>query len=104
MALLDVVVLTLATWRLASLLNREDGPFEVFARLRYLLGVRYDEQSEAHGTNWFAKGVICLPCCSVWFGFFWAIAYMLWKDSVWVALPFALSAGAIVIHGWVDRT
>jgi hypothetical protein len=99
---MTILVLVLATWRLTSLLVWEDGPFEVFARLRRLLGVRYDEKSQAVGTNWFAKGVICPACASVWFGAFWAVAYLLWPDVWWVALPFALSAGAMIlerIHG-----
>lgn len=98
---LEIAVLALATWRLTSLLVWEDGPFEVFAKLRYGLGVRYVEGSEqGYGTNWFAKGVICPACASVWFGFLWAVAYYLWQPSWWVALPFALSAGAIALERW----
>lgn len=98
--MLDFLVLALATWRLTSLLVWEDGPFEVFARIRHLLGVRYDEQSRPYGKNWFAKGVVCPACASVWFGFIWAGLYYLWGDSVWIALPLALSAGAIVVERW----
>ena len=95
---LELVVLALATWRLTSLLVWEDGPFEVFARLRHMLGVRYDEQSIAYGTNWFAKGVVCPACASVWFGALWCIMYLLWNPVWYVALPFSLSAGAIVVE------
>lgn len=98
--LLEVVVLALATWRLTSLLVWEDGPFEVFARLRHRLGVRYDEASQMYGSNWFAKGVVCPACASVWFGALWAVAYFLWADVVWLALPLALSAGAIALERW----
>ncbi len=100
---MDVLILALATWRLTSLLVNEDGPFEVFAKLRHLCGVRLDEQSCTYGTNWFAKGLACFWCCSSWCGIVWVIAYMLCKDSVWIALPFALSAGAIAIQSFVDR-
>lgn len=103
LAPLDVLVLILATWRMASLLVEEDGPFEIFPKLRHALGVRYDENSISYGTNWFAKGLRCEHCVSVWLGFFWAIAYIVWKDCVLVALPFALSAGAIVIQTFVER-
>jgi hypothetical protein len=98
--MLEFVVLALATWRLTSLLVWEDGPFEVFAKLRHFLGVRYDERSMPEGTNWFAKGVICPACASVWFGVGWAVAYWLWPDVWWIALPFALSAGAIAVERW----
>jgi len=97
---LEIVVLSLATWRLTSLLVWEDGPFEVFAKLRYFLGVRYDETSQPYGTNWFAKGVVCPACASVWFGTAWGVAYLIWPQVWWVALPFALSAGAIALERW----
>lgn len=97
-----LIVLALAAWRLTSLLVWEDGPFEVFARLRYRLGVRFDDQSVAYGTNWFAKGVVCPACASVWFGTLWAAAYWLWPDVWWLALPLALSAVAAIVERWVS--
>ncbi|KPL17779.1 MAG: hypothetical protein AMJ93_14640 [Anaerolineae bacterium SM23_84] len=99
--MVEFVALALATWRLTSLLVWEDGPFEVFARLRHRLGVRYVEgSSQGYGTNWFAKGVVCPACASVWFGIAWAIAYLLYPPTWLVALPFALSAGAIIVERW----
>jgi hypothetical protein len=95
---LEFVVLALATWRVTSLLVWEDGPFEVFARLRHGLGVRYNESNVAYGTNWLAKGVVCPACASVWFGIGWAIAYVLWEPSWLIALPFALSAVAMIFE------
>lgn len=100
MIVLDIILLGLATWRVTSLLVWEDGPFEVFARLRYRLGVRYDEHSVAYGTNWFAKGVICPACASVWFGILWGVAYLLWHPAVFFALPLALSAMSIALERW----
>jgi hypothetical protein len=97
---LEFVILALATWRLTSLLVWEDGPFEVFAKLRHRLGVRYNNMNMAYGTNWLAKGVVCPACASVWFGFFWAVLYLLWQPAWMLALPFALSALAIVIERW----
>ena len=77
---IHVVVLALATWRLASLLAHEDGPLEMFGYLRSRLGVRYDKHSIPYGGNWLAKGVICVWCCSVWFGVFLAGLYSIgWR-------------------------
>jgi hypothetical protein len=99
---LDFIVLALATWRLTSFLVWEDGPLEVFARTRRLFGVCYDYQNQPYGSNWFAKGVICPACASVWFGAFWAILYFFWPGCVWLALPFALSAGAVLLERMTD--
>lgn len=96
--MLEIIILALATWRLTSLLVWEDGPFEVFARFRRKCGVRYDESNMAYGTNWFAKGLICPACASVWFGILWGAGYILWMPTWKVALPFALSAMAIIIE------
>jgi len=99
--LFEVLVLGLATWRLASLLANEYGPFDVFARLRSFLGVVYNEHSLPEGSNWLAKGVICVLCNSVWIGTFWAALYFVWPDSWWLALPFALSTVAIITEQYV---
>ena len=64
------VLLVLATWRITSMVVREDGPFSAFARLRKLIGVRYDAHSVAYGTNTLAEGILCVWCASVWFSFF----------------------------------
>lgn len=100
--MLEFVVLAFATWRLTSLLVWEDGPFEVFAKLRCRLGVRYDEHSVAYGSNWFAKGVVCPACASVWFGIMWAIAYSFWQPTLLVALPFAFSGGAMILERYYN--
>ena len=102
--MLEFLVLVLATWRLTSLLVWEDGPFEVFAKLRHWLGVRYDDMSQPYGSNWFAKGVVCPACASVWFGTMWGIAYLLWNPTWYIAFPLALSAGAIIVESLIaDR-
>ncbi len=98
MTIIDLLILALATWRATSLLNNEDGPGEVFAKIRSKLGVKYDEHSKAYGTNIVAEAVCCIFCLSVWFGLFWTILYPAWQLSIYLALPFALSAVAIIIE------
>lgn len=95
---LHAIILALATWRLASLLAHEDGPFEMFGYVRSWLGVRYAEDGIAYGSNWLAKGVICVWCCSVWFGAFLTGLYFIWNDVWWLLLPLALSAAAVIIE------
>ncbi len=48
---MDILILMLATWRISSLLVDENGPFDIFAELRYRVGVRFDKQSKPYGTN-----------------------------------------------------
>ncbi len=90
------ILLTLATWRLASLLVNEEGPFHIFEKLRWWAGIRKEEIRDG-----FLAGVFsCVWCCSLWVGGAWTLAWILFPGAVeWLALPFALSAAAI----WMER-
>lgn len=102
---MEIIVLILATWRLSSLLATEPGPFDVFARLRRLVGVRSD--GGPYGTNVVSKAIICPWCNSLYIGAGWMAFYWIRSDyAFWAALPFALSAGAVFINEvieWLER-
>lgn len=102
---MDLLILILATWRLSSLLATEPGPFDVFARLRRLVGVRND--GGPYGTNVVSRAIICVWCVSVWIGAGWMAFYWIRSDyAFWAALPFALSGGAVLINeviGWLEH-
>jgi hypothetical protein len=94
---MDYLILALATWRLSSLITYESGPFEIFDKFRVVIGVKQGEYG-SYGENELAKGVACLWCNSVWIGVMWAVFFALSDWSIWIALPFALSGGAILIE------
>jgi hypothetical protein len=100
---MNYLILTLATWRITSLLYVEDGPYTLLARLRARLGVYYDERSQRQGRNEIAKAFNCPACLSAWVGAFVALAYWLTTATLWACLPLALSAGAIIIEGMVSN-
>lgn len=76
----------LATWRLASLLHAEDGPFDLFALLR-----------DAAGSGFWGKMLACFRCTSLWAAL--PFAWMLAPDFGGFVLGcFALSAGAILVQ------
>lgn len=58
---LDVLIVGLAAWRVASLLVHEDGPWSVFDRIRGRAGVY--REGELSGP---AKLLSCVWCTSVW--------------------------------------
>lgn len=78
MTLMHFVIGALATWRLASLIVYEDGPFEVFTRLRSI--------SVLEGMT------SCLWCTSIWTGLLVTVLLFVAEPVIW---PFALSGAAI---------
>ncbi len=102
MEVLDIVILMLATWRLSSLLvdPEDDGPWEMFGKFRHLLGVRHDDETGLfYGTNVVAQALMCVFCTSIYVGTVITVFYIFIPViTVMVSLPFALSAGAIVLE------
>ena len=101
MILFEWLIYSLAVWRVSSLITREDGPGDMFAKLRIKLGTRFDENSQEIGTSNISRGILCLWCVSLWAS---APAAVVWELShnfnlfdlilVWLAL----SASAIFIE------
>lgn len=82
MTALDLLILALATWRVAYMITREHGPFRVFERLRaaYPLG----------GLT------TCLYCLSVWVS---AAFFLLYQAGIlWPAQLCAISGAAIMLY------
>lgn len=105
MQLAELLVLGLATWRIACLLQRERGPAAILVELRERLGVSHDEEGEPIGWADSDVGILtrCLHCLSVWIGLGLAGLYLLVPTLALVlALPLALSALAIAAEVIVD--
>jgi hypothetical protein len=91
------VVLSLAAWRVTALIAEEGGPYDVLERIRYLIGVRYDEYSERYGINVIAKGLCCKRCLSVWVGFVFSLALIGKYENFLEFILVSLSVSAAVI-------
>ena len=98
--LVAVVVLGLATWRLASMLATEEGPWSIFERLRRRIGIRRGDEGVPYAESELAKGLMCVWCNSVWIGAAMTIFYVLLGDVVmYLTMPLALSAVAVIVEG-----
>jgi len=100
---LFLFILGLAVWRWARLLSSERGPFAIFEKVRHLCGVQYTNYG-ALTTSELSKLISCPECNSVWLGAIATVLYIaLGIVIVWIALPFALSALAIIADSIVNR-
>ena len=93
------IILALACWRLSSLIVREEGPWDIFARFRYWLGVRYNAQSERISETMLGQLVTCVWCTSVWVSVLFFIPYSFFPNpTMLIASLLALSALTILIE------
>ena len=101
---MNYLILALATYRISYLIAFEDGPLNLILRFRRLIGVDTNQHGIDYGKNNFAIGWICGYCNSIWIGALMAATYFAWGDiTTWLMLPFALSAGAIIVNRYTDN-
>lgn len=94
------IILALATWRVSSLLTWERGPWHVFQGIRERAGIKHSEFGHPNviPDGFLAELLTCSWCCTLWVGAFWALAlWLLGAAAIYLALPFALSAAALVL-------
>ncbi len=82
----SLLIVCLAVWRITHLLWGEDGPGDIFVRLRKLAG-----------QSFFGRLLDCFYCLSLWV----AIPFAWWLGAVWperFVLWFAISGAAILLE------
>lgn len=95
------ILIGLASWRLCSLLMREQGPLDLFVRIRELIGIKhYDDGSVlSYKNNFLCKLFECCWCLSVWVGIGFTLLYIFLPDvAIFFALPLALSTITILVE------
>lgn len=80
---LALIVATLAAYRIAYLIAREDGPFDVMSRIRGAI--------DPNQKTWVGRGLNCILCISFWV----TLIITLLIGGTW--LEWLGMAGAIVI-------
>lgn len=105
MSVIELIVLSVAVWRVSHLLLNEAGPKDIFGRLRIWAGAEeiLDDGSreviESPPDGSLAQLFQCMWCLSVWLGMAAAVSYLLCPHAtVAVALPFFLSGVAVLIE------
>lgn len=95
---LALLLAMLAVYRLARLVADEDGPFDVFARLR---GAIDPDQA-----TWIGRGLVCPLCVGFWLALPAALALGVWGvyDAwLWPLWWLAIAGGACWLHRLAER-
>lgn len=83
MTAVELLILSLACWRVAFLVTNDDAPFKIMRWLRLRYG----------------GGLYCIRCMSVWAAI---LTFLLWftplQPVVYIA---AISGGALMLHKYV---
>ncbi len=66
--LVEYILISFAIYRFSRMLAIEEGPFEIFLRLRLLV----DPQQKQ--SNWFTRGIACPICLGFWVSFIVTLA------------------------------
>ena len=108
LSVFDFIVLALATWRIAYMLVKEDGPWAVFARLRTRAGLHQIVIQNGAQTdiawaadNTLAEGLQCVWCVSIWIATLFSLTLLvpvLQLPVLWLGRLCALSACAIIVN------
>lgn len=81
-----LIVCALAVWRVSRIITREDGPLDIFAKLRGAI--------DPSQKTWIGRGLNCIACVSFWIALVTALL-----AGLTVAEWLAISALAILING-----
>lgn len=86
---------------------REDGPGDIFAKLRRLSGTKFDYDSNEFGDTNLSRGILCLWCVSFWVAIPCAAAWEISQDNpnffAYLVAIFGLSASAILVDIIIAR-
>ncbi|MHA2079086.1 MAG: DUF1360 domain-containing protein [Candidatus Thorarchaeota archaeon] len=98
----------MATWRLASLLVNERGPFDIFMRIRELTGIEHDVEDDffpwSIPDTFFGNLFGCVWCMSVWVALFlYAVWYFSPMFAIMISTPLALSSLAILLDTHITK-
>lgn len=92
-SILIFVLVVFSTWRISSLFAYEQGPFSIFAKIRYLLS----KNAQNVVLYTLHEGIICVWCNSIWFS---SLASIFISHNIisWILYTLSISACVIFIE------
>jgi hypothetical protein len=104
-AINQLIIAILATYRIAHLLPEDEGPFFIFTRLRSFTGTKAMAENEPLG-RWanLDSGINCVYCC----GFYAAVLVallVLWQNyygNIFLLIS-AIAGGQSLLQKWSEK-
>ena len=98
--------LPIAVFGITYIMRYTDGPFDIFRKLRILLGFKYimdngNELEIPDDTKFLCKLYSCVPCLSTWIGMFvGALVSIVYNYNIveWFVISFAAMGFTIIVH------
>lgn len=87
----SLIVASLAVYRLSRMASDEEGPFEVFTKLR----------AAFPPTTWVGRGLACIMCLSVWVSL--PAALLIDRTRTLPLTWMALSGATVIIRKWEQK-
>ena len=89
--IIELILCTLAVWRVTHFVTDEDGPFDIVIRFRKLFG-----------QGFWGSLLDCFYCLSIWVAVPFAFAISnTWRDGIIIWL--ALSGGACLLYKTTEK-
>ena len=102
--IIHFLLLSLATWRIASLFTSEDGPLGIFRKLRDKVGITHDVNGdiECIPDKFLCNLLSCIWCFSVWVAGFMVVLYIFLPTfAIYFSLWLSLSTISIMVNEWL---
>jgi len=105
----QVIILSLATWRISSLLHSEDGPWDVMKKLRKFFGIIHDEDGEPIAFPSLLSWMDCFWCVCLFVGLLISTIWCIMRTDVpecqeWFVIWMGSSAVSILVEKWLGRS
>ena len=90
---------------MSSLIVHEEGPFNIFMKIREFFGIQHDNGIAYMIPDSFIAGLIsCVWCFSIWLSVLWAVLWFISPEiTLYVSIPLAFSAFAIIVETLTRR-
>lgn len=97
-----ILVIGTASWRISHLFVNEEGPLQIFVRVRKFLGIGHDENNFPNmwPAGYLPQMFSCILCFSLNLCLLlWAICWFFSSELIYFLVPFSAGAVAMWLNG-----